>query len=218
MKIYCVSGQMGYVRPFLQSLDASLVDNPEDADVLWFCGGEDVDPAVYGAPVHHRTSYNPRRSYTEDQLIKLYPEKFKIGTCRGLQQFHASSGGHLIQHTDRHAGPDHEGMDVRTGEVFMINSVHHQAVMRDASVNMEVVMTTPRPIATVQQLGADTPETFVSIDVEEEVEAAYYPDINAFGVQWHPEWIYGGSRAVPWFLENIIKFYSRSKQAQAALA
>lgn len=212
MNIFVVGGSVAYARPFLQMLDASLVDDPEQADVLWFTGGEDVDPAIYNQPEHPRTHYNVRRSYQEDQLIKLYPEKFKVGTCRGHQQFHASLGGVLIQHTDRHAGSNHVVKDTNTGEMFEVNSAHHQAVLRTAHVNMEVLLVTPEPIASIQQLGANNEQGFESIEVVEEIEAAYWPEINAFGVQWHPEWMYGGGRAVPWFIETLMRLYAQHQQ------
>lgn len=208
VKVFAVGGHIGYVRPLKQApnFNVELVDDWEQADILWFAGGEDVDPAIYNAPTHPYTSYSVRRSYQEDQLIRLSKGRGKllVGTCRGHQQFHASSGGTLIQHTNHHAGRDHMVMDVRTGEmVGYVTSAHHQAVLETEGINMEILLTTPKVLATTQQIGADNSQGFIEVPIEKEIEAAFWPDINALGIQGHPEWMSGDEPVVQWFVKEI---------------
>lgn len=218
VKIYVVGGAISYARPLTRAaglpFETLLVDSAEDADILWFTGGEDVDPAIYNAPVHPRTSYSVRRSYQEDQLIRLFPDKFKVGTCRGHQQFHASSGGILIQHTDRHAGPDHDVMDVRTGKVVgWVTSAHHQAVLATEGVDMEVLLVTPERISTTQQIGSDDNQSgYKEVPITQEIEAAWWPKINALGIQGHPEWMHSGDKVVEWFVNEIVTRYLKHIQ------
>ena len=205
--VFVASGRhyADYVSPLAHVAKVKIVDSPEDADILWFAGGEDVNPAIYNAPVHPRTHFSVARSYQEDQLIKLFPEKFKVGTCRGHQQFHASSGGILIQHTDRHAGGGHAVMDVRTGEVIgSVTSAHHQAVLRTDGVEMEVLLTTPEIRATTQQIGAENGQGYTEVEIKEEIEAAWWPKINAFGIQGHPEWMSPSEPVFQWFVNELL--------------
>lgn len=208
VKVFVVGGSVGYVNPLLKSdkFVVDLVRDWEEADILWFTGGEDVDPAIYKEPVHPATGYSVRRSYQEDQLIKLSKGtgKLLVGTCRGHQQFHASSGGILIQHTNRHAGSDHLVKDVRTGKVIgPVTSAHHQAVLATEGVAMEILLTTPEIVATTQQIGADNDKGFVEVPIEQEIEAAFWPSINALGIQGHPEWMYKDDPVVEWFVDEI---------------
>jgi len=63
-----------------------LVDNIEDADIVLFTGGEDVDPSLYGCKKHYSTSSNIKRDEEEKAVFeKVRSDQLCIGICRGLK-------------------------------------------------------------------------------------------------------------------------------------
>lgn len=206
IKVFVVSSGVGYATPFLPYINGELVDNLEEADLLWFTGGEDVNPALYGEQAHRRTGFGVQRSYEEDQLIKLYPEKLKVGTCRGHQQFNVADGGKLVQHCNNHAGMSHDVLYANGDYAFIVNSAHHQMII--PSANCEVLLYT-KGHATLME-GGDGRSLLPEVPVE--VEAAWWPNLNAFGIQFHPEWMSPNQPAFKWFTNELI---NRIAQHQA---
>lgn len=57
----------------------------EEADVVMFTGGEDVNPAVYGHDVIPGTYFTPERDEEEiDAFNRMHEGQIAIGICRGL--------------------------------------------------------------------------------------------------------------------------------------
>lgn len=66
--------------------DHILVDNLEDADIVIFTGGEDVDPSLYNCEKHYSTISNIKRDLEEKEIFeKVRPNQICIGICRGLR-------------------------------------------------------------------------------------------------------------------------------------
>lgn len=81
-KIYVVGGANYYASKII---DSELVDKLEDADIVMFTGGEDVDPSLYGCEKHRRTYSNLKRDLYENEVFsKINPNQLVIGICRGL--------------------------------------------------------------------------------------------------------------------------------------
>lgn len=103
-----------------------LVDNLEEADVILFTGGEDVDPSLYGKKKHPRTYSNLARDLEEKEIFdKIKPNQLACGICRGSQYLCVMNGGLLVQDCTNHAiGETHL---IFNGEVKVdITSTHHQ--------------------------------------------------------------------------------------------
>ncbi|HEX6251681.1 MAG TPA: gamma-glutamyl-gamma-aminobutyrate hydrolase family protein [Gemmatimonadaceae bacterium] len=156
---------------------------------LLLSGGGDLDPALYGEPLH--PSANPPeadRDATELALIAAARERNTpvLAICRGIQAVNVALGGSLVQDIPSQLpsalAHNAEGQRaVRTHEVAVqpgsrlarilgatqiaVNSLHHQSVGRLA----------PGLLAT-----AHSPDGVV-----EGVEAQ--DDWWLVGVQWHPE-------------------------------
>lgn len=205
IKIHVVGGQLSYVFPFMSFLNASLVDTPDEADILWFTGGEDVDPGMYGEVANRRTYYSVQRSYEEDQLIQWFPDKLKVGICRGIQQFNVSNGGKLVQHCSNHAGVSHLVKDEETQECFRVNSAHHQMII--PSEGCKVLLYSATEPCKIKLDGNDRP-----IQLDQDPESAWYPQLNAFGVQYHPEWLEPSTRAFTWFVDKVKHYYQLVNQ------
>jgi putative glutamine amidotransferase len=160
-------------------------------DALILAGGNDIDPASYGAEPHPETKGTvPERDQSELALVRRAWERDMpvLGICRGMQLLNVSRGGTLLQHLPDEVGhgdhrinpgsfdgADHdvrldpESLAARAAgeDVHVTKSHHHQGV--------DVVGRGLR-ITGHSALGDELPEA---------VEA---PERRfVLGVQWHPE-------------------------------
>lgn len=174
--------------------DPALAENPDELlgtlDGLILAGGNDVDPATYGAEPHPATAgLVPVRDATELALTRraVQLDLPVLGICRGMQVLNVAMGGTLLQHLpdvvghEEHrrvngsfTGADHD-VQLQSGSLAAqaageerhgTKSHHHQAV--------DVVG------GGLQITGHSTMD-----ELPETVEA----DGKRFvlGVQWHPE-------------------------------
>jgi len=184
------AGGLPVLVPPLQRRDhaASILDS---ADGLLLTGGEDVDPARYGAERHHTvTDVSVDRDDTEIALLLAAHANGRplLAICRGVQLLNVAFGGTLIQDIpsqrpdalahDRGDGqratrvhPVRVAPGSRLGtalgaEDLQVNSFHHQA---------------PDRIAGVLRATASAPDGIV------EGLEWWGEDWWAVGVQWHPE-------------------------------
>lgn len=174
------------------------VDTPEEADLVVFTGGPDVNPSLYGQSPHRRTRTDTTRDTQDIELFNLCVREGipMFGVCRGMQFIHVMMGGTLYQHVDGHNAP-HSMLDVRAGTyLYNVSSVHHQAVMESKDNGMEILATSQQtatrfigPHSSIRGSGKD-------------IEALFYRDICAFGVQGHPEYR-GYPLFTKWTLERL---------------
>ena len=123
MKVFVV----GYSTNYSNFIDgAVLTKSLEEADVVLFTGGEDVDPSLYGVKKHKATSSNLNRDLEEKAIFeKVKPNQLCLGICRGSQFLCVMNGGILVQHCIGHAiGTTH--IITNGEEKYHITSTHHQ--------------------------------------------------------------------------------------------
>ncbi|CAA9525739.1 MAG: Glutamine amidotransferase, class I, partial [uncultured Thermoleophilia bacterium] len=91
--------------PLVVPPDPSLALDPSPVldvvDGLLLVGGEDLDPALYGAEPHPETALpSERRDAVEAALLReaLRRELPTLGVCRGCQLLNVAYGGTLEQH------------------------------------------------------------------------------------------------------------------------
>jgi gamma-glutamyl-gamma-aminobutyrate hydrolase PuuD len=122
-KVYVV-GEAKHYADFITGV--SLVENIEDADIVIFTGGEDVDPSMYGVKKHPQTYSNLQRDlYEKEMFEKIKPNQLVVGVCRGSQYLCVLNGGKLVQHCTGHGifGTH----SILCGDmVYEITSTHHQ--------------------------------------------------------------------------------------------
>lgn len=164
-------------------------------DGLVLTGGEDVDPAWYGATPHARLGPVARdRDAWELALVRAARAARlpTLAVCRGVQVLNVAAGGTLVQDLPSECpgaidhDPEHP-RETRThaitldpasrtaravgGATIRVNSVHHQALDR-AAADFHVVATAPDGV----------------IEGIEPRDRAWW----CIGVQWHPEDLIGG--------------------------
>jgi putative glutamine amidotransferase len=163
----------------------------ERVDGLLLPGGEDIDPAHYGEPLHERCGpLTPSRDEMELALARWAVDEGKplLAICRGIQVLNVALGGGLYQDIEAQAPsalshawyPDYprdrlshqvtvthqSGLAGIVGARSLpVNSLHHQAI-KDLAPGLTVTACAPDQIV-------------------EAVEVDGHP--FALGVQWHPE-------------------------------
>ena len=124
-KIFVVGTQTFYTS-FIR-FKYKLTDKLQDADIVIFTGGEDVDPKYYNEEKHYTTYSNYKRDAYEEEIFKMIsPNQLVIGICRGSQFLCVMNGGKLVQDVTDHAiyytHPIYNDKD----ECLYITSTHHQ--------------------------------------------------------------------------------------------
>jgi len=154
-----------------------LFKHPETLKGVLFTGGPDINPELYG----HSNLWSGT-SIRRDLLdLAVFKEAMKhkipmFGICRGFQFINVMAGGTLIQHVDNHTST-HPTISFE-GKVFMTSSTHHQLVNPPKSAYILAHSWEKRSSRYIYD-GLAVPDI--------EIESAYFPNINAFGTQWHPE-------------------------------
>ncbi|MBS1710868.1 MAG: gamma-glutamyl-gamma-aminobutyrate hydrolase family protein [Armatimonadetes bacterium] len=150
-------------------------------DGLVIPGGNDIDPAAWGEPLHPEADleYPGRTAIEQEVFANLRPEAPVLGICYGCQLVNVILGGSLEQHMpDRLGHDDHRkvGMqDYRVVEGSRLagivgpqargDSSHHQAVAR---TGRGLVVSAWHEDGTVEAI--------------ESTEGRWF-----LGLQWHPE-------------------------------
>jgi gamma-glutamyl-gamma-aminobutyrate hydrolase PuuD len=184
MKVFVVGGDTSYAR-WLK--DYTLVDKLSEADLVFFTGGEDVTPKLYGCKEHRTTYCNPARdSYEQEIFQNIRPDQGVLGVCRGSQFLCVMNGGKLIQNCNNHAIWGTHQIFSETGESYQITSTHHQmAYPFELSNDDYEILFYANHRSTIYEGDGIDPEKVIK-----EPEIVLYHKINkpvCLGIQGHPE-------------------------------
>jgi putative glutamine amidotransferase len=190
-----------YVRAVLAGGGLPVIITPElepacavelfgECDGLLLTGGEDVDPARYGATPHEKLGdVSPARDLNELALIAEARARDLpiLGICRGIQILNVACGGTLYQDlpAQRPGAVNHEPGGARDGAAHSVtleahsrlarifergeitaNSFHHQAI---DTLGDGLVATAHAPDGLIEGIESHNPKEWL------------------IGVQWHPE-------------------------------
>ncbi|WP_342526276.1 type 1 glutamine amidotransferase [Chryseomicrobium sp. FSL W7-1435] len=174
------------IRYLLGTQQASWI---QACDGFLLTGGGDIDPFFFEEqPQLELGEVNLIRDERELaflQAVRL-TKKPILGICRGMQVLNVAAGGTIIQHLDRQIYPTllqhnpnrdrsdyHHIIAVKSDsfladwiqtQTLRVNSFHHQAV-GELGDGIHIAATAPDGV----------------------IEAIEHPELNWFGVQWHPE-------------------------------
>jgi len=201
----CIVGDQYEIGNFAEMLvpaRCTRVELPEDADVVIFTGGQDVNPALYGQEPHASVQWDEERDAADiDVYTQCIDEGIPMfGVCRGAQFLHVMNGGRLYQDINNHNG-DHSMYDLKGRKLIeKVSSVHHQACIANPEGGMEVIATSSKAdfrwLTPTQSLAGCRPD----------VEAYFYRDTCCFGVQGHPEYR-GYSEFAKWTMHRMNEFF-----------
>jgi|AntRauTorcE11898_2_1112593.scaffolds.fasta_scaffold00321_31 GMP synthase-like glutamine amidotransferase len=172
MKIYCDN-------PNYTLWLGEYTPEPEEADIIMFSGGADVNPAMYNQNRHKTTGVSFARDAKDTELFESFPHTPKVGICRGSQFLTVMAGGSLVQDCDNHAMAGTHEIQFTDGEVMNITSTHHQ-MMYPFLVSHSILARAAR--STYHKNGEDE-----NMKMPFDPEIVYYPEINSFCIQGHPE-------------------------------
>jgi gamma-glutamyl-gamma-aminobutyrate hydrolase PuuD len=182
INIFIVGDSLEYAN---WMLDYTLVDKLEDADLVVFTGGEDVNPKYYNSIRHWSTSYNDNRDKEEIIVYNkaLALNKNMIGICRGSQFLCVMNGGELVQDQPN---PNYIHEIKTTTKKILVTSTHHQAAypFKLKEEDYKIIGWTENML-TYHVNGNDE-----ELNPEKECEIVYYPKTKCLGIQSHPEMIY----------------------------
>lgn len=194
LKCFVVGGGLSE-EAALRDMGFDYTRNIYHANSLWFTGGADIPPSLYGqrnvasggSPYHDEEDLAGWKYFEENraQFTML------LGACRGGQFLNAMSGGNMWQDVNNHHGR-HEVTDLRTGIKYITNSIHHQ--MMRPSKDAEIIAVAGN-LATkfTDDTGTYTRE---ELEGQLDIEACWYPNTRSVCIQSHPEWDANGTRAL----------------------
>ncbi|RKT08642.1 putative glutamine amidotransferase [Streptomyces sp. 3211.6] len=164
----------------------AAADVVERLDAIVLTGGEDLDPALYGAVPHPRTGPPVRerdgweRAVLAAGLTRDIPV---LGVCRGMQLMNVHAGGTLVQHLPDSVG--HHGHNPHRGHFCP------HAVTTVPGTRIGSLLPGTRQVATHHHQAVDRLGTGLVVAARaadgtvEAVESSRHR--FAVGVQWHPE-------------------------------
>lgn len=172
--------------PVFIPLDTDIAQIMPRLDALVIAGGEDVDPARYGAePAPETGPCSPDRDELEFTALGLAHEAGipVLGVCRGHQVINVAFGGTLIQHLDGDEGPRHLPLTAPRA------AITHRVTLDETSVHASVWGIELGVNSFHHQAVATPGEGLKVVGWAEDgtIEAIEHEDGRILGVQWHPE-------------------------------
>lgn len=147
-----------------------------------FTGGEDVCPKMYNEAVLPCSYFNLQRDLSEKAVFDTLRTQNipMVGICRGAQFLCAMAGGKLYQHVENHTYW-HE-IITNDGRTIEVSSTHHQ--MQVPPLDAEIIAWSEK--RSHVYLGRQE-KWQGKYQMAKEADVVYYPNINALGIQYHPE-------------------------------
>lgn len=200
-KIYVVGGSTHYAN----WMQGTVVQKMEDANLVVFTGGEDVDPSLYQQPRHKTTGSNIARDKSEwKQFLRAQHLGIPcIGICRGSQFLCVMNEGDLVQHQNNPAYL--HLIKTYDGHSLQITSTHHQAAFPFVlpPENYKILGWTENMLP-FHQDGEGK-----ELNPPKECEIVYYPKTMCLGIQGHPESMENSDPVIPWLQKLLDKFMNK---------
>jgi putative glutamine amidotransferase len=199
--------------------DPELEQSPDEMldliDGLILAGGEDVDPAAYGASPHPMTKHTvPERDRVELALARRAIERDipVLGICRGMQLMNVAFGGTLHQHL-----PDEVGHEDHRRFPGSFDGADHDVRLRAGSLASLAAGEELHGTKSHHHQGVDVVGEGLEVSgystLDELPEAIEAPERRfVLGVQWHPE-ADEGSRIVQALVQEAAGYHSGRTQA-----
>lgn len=195
-----------FVRMFVRA-GCFKAKSLEEADLVIFGGGSDVEPVLYGEKdedAHESVYFDKDR---DDADMEAYLQCLHLGipmfgVCRGSQFLHVMNGGKLHQDIEGHYG-SHKCFDVVNKQTIdNVSSVHHQSCIINRDMDLLLTSTGVTKHRWFNKFARTEKQT-------PDVEGFFYRNTGCLGVQGHPEYA-NCSRFQIWCLEQINHLFCTS--------
>lgn len=216
------------IRVMLSAHGWKRVTNQNEADILVFQGGADINPLLYGERRHAFTNISFHRDLEDIAALRLWKGPWRqglVGICRGAQFLNCMVGGgtlwqHVTGHTQYHPMRVKRKDPEASQTVITTSSTHHQMMIPgpDAEVLAVAGKATEKHSATcVIRLLGRTEEELAREGGDTEV--VFYPAQNTLCFQGHPEITGRANRECrEYFLELLDQNFANTKAMQEAMA
>jgi len=178
-------------------------------ELVFFTGGEDVSPWLYGGKECGVSYVNPVRDRIEQNIFEYCTkESIKmLGVCRGFQFLNVMCGGRMYQHLDHHGlAGRHAAFFPHIGKTLLVSSTHHQLVQLNEKA-VPIAWSSPkRSDMYITPDGELIDKTNLESFPPFEMEAAVFPEMAAFGVQYHPEMMFSNEPGRQHFTDMVKDF------------
>lgn len=203
---------------FSQFYGMSAVNNPKDADIIIWNGGEDIATSIYSEePINRGIPFKrSNRDSTEIEMFDEYkedPNKFLLGICRGAQLLNCLNGGKLYQDVSGH-NRSHNMIDLRTNETVNVTSTHHQQMIV-APNGGELIGVSSCSSYKHNSAGTEHPVLVKDLTKGQDVEIVWYPKTRTLCIQGHPEYV-PNSRFAKYTLELLDQLYYNKESVSSA--
>lgn len=184
------AGGIPMVLPAVED-DEIIARHADLCDGFIFTGGPDLDPALFGQPVHEKVKdhiVEPRRQNYDLALIRQVIDRRKpfLAICLGCQEVNVALGGTLIQDIDSHLKTDIEHAKSYSRHDVVVDG----GTLLASIVGEGTVLANTSHHQSVDQIGGGAVITSrCPVDgIVESFELTDYP--FGLGLQWHPEVIH----------------------------
>lgn len=200
--VYVVGGDNLCEQMFIKN-GWELADHPEDADLILFTGGADVDPMLYSEPKHPSTGCSPVRDSKEADIFNRFDGVTPMaGICRGGQFLNVMNGGRMWQDVDNHAvSRGHFLWDTMFSQDVLVSSTHHQMMDPTTAVNYVILATASLTTVKRDGWGNEIKQDFN--DNERDVEVVWFPESESLCFQPHPEYFDFGEPCQKLFFDYL---------------
>lgn len=204
MKIFIEGGGFDYITMFI-GRGFTTVETYQEAELICFTGGADVDPKFYGEDRHPHTYSNIQR---DEECFKIYKHCTAnnipmVGICRGSQFLCVANGGSLWQHVDNHAiGGSHKATDVLEGYDIDVTSTHHQMMRPEGveGIDFNVLLTANEAFRKEKVVNG---EVVSMLSSKPDVESCIWQHTRSLGFQPHPEFNCAPNSCTDWFFSKL---------------
>ena len=200
MKVY-VEGFDAQYEEMFQRRGHEVVEKVEEADLVQFVGGADVNPSLYGEEPHPHTCFS---DITDQRSINLYENAIThgipmTGICRGGQFLNVMNGGKMHQHVDNHAiYGTHTAVDVESDSQVQVTSTHHQMMIPELERGVVVAVAYEwKPVLQLSDWAED----------QEDTEAVWYEDNKCLCFQPHPEIVDRDHECQKYYFELLQRYF-----------
>lgn len=173
-----------------------ITDDIDEADLIQFTGGADVNPKLYGHHKHSSTWFDEARDQREavfytaaiDRGIPL------AGICRGGQFLNVMNGGTMFQDVDNHAiGGTHDAWLPGANLPVKVTSTHHQMMQPNYDDQHRVLLTAGEAtrkigMSSMSYQNYEVATTPAKGGKPTDIECIFYPNTRTLCFQPHPEY------------------------------